>query len=207
MIYEFRTYTLTPGAMPKVLDMFAEAYEHRKKYSELVAFWRTEFGPLNQIIHVWPYESAQHREEVRAAAVEDPKWPPGFAQLGLVVDQRAEVFKTAPNSPFAEPGTYGPIYEVREYIIKPGSMPTFLQIWGDNVHIRTAFSPLAAALYSDVGGLNKFLHIWPYESMESRTEARNQASATGQWPPEGELRLIERQSSMLATPAPFSPLQ
>ncbi len=207
MIYEFRTYTLTPGAMPKVLDMFARAYEHRRKHSELAAFWRTEFGPLNRIIHVWPYESARHREDVRAAAVKDPDWPPGFARLGLVVDQRAEIFKPAPNSPFAEPGTYGPVYEVRDYTIKPGSMPEFLRIWGDNVHVRTAFSPLTAALYSDVGGLNRFLHIWPYESLESRAEARDRASASGRWPPEGELELIERQSNMLVTPAAFSPLR
>ncbi len=207
MIYEFRTYTLIPGAMPKVLDMFGEAYEHRRKYSELAAFWRTEFGPLNRIVHVWPYESAEHREEVRAAAVEDPRWPPGFARLGLVVDQTSEIFKPAPNSPFAEPGAYGPLYEIREYAIKPGSMPEFLRIWAGNAHVRTAISPLAAALHTDVGGLNKFLHIWPYASLESRAEARDRASATGRWPPEGELELIERQWSMLAVPAPFSPLR
>ncbi len=62
MIYEFRTYTLTTGAMSKVLEVFGDAYEHRKKYSELTAFWRTEFGPLNRIIHGWPYENMNHRD-------------------------------------------------------------------------------------------------------------------------------------------------
>ena len=93
MIYEFRTYTLIPGSVPDVLKMFADAYEHRKKYSELAAFFTTEFGPLNQIIHVWPYESMQHRAEVRAEAVKDPNWPPGFSKQGLVVDQRAEILR------------------------------------------------------------------------------------------------------------------
>jgi hypothetical protein len=207
MIYEFRTYNLTPGAVPQVLELFGAGYEHRKKHSELAAFWFTEVGPLNQIIHVWPYESMQHRAEVRDAAIKDPKWDPGLARLGLVKDERSEIFRTAPNSPFMEPGTYGPLYEFRDYTIKSGTMPELLQIWGDNVHIRTAFSPLIAALYSDVGPLNRFIHIWPYESLRHREEVRKQAGASGNWPPKGERELIERQSSMILSAAPCSPLQ
>jgi hypothetical protein len=30
----------------------------REKHSKLGAFWHTEFGPLNQVIHVYPYEDA-----------------------------------------------------------------------------------------------------------------------------------------------------
>ncbi|MBH63403.1 MAG: hypothetical protein CL569_13355 [Alphaproteobacteria bacterium] len=207
MIYEFRTYTLIPGGVPKALELFEAGYEHRRKYSELTAFWFTEVGALNQIIHVWPYENMEHRTEVRSAAAKDPNWPPAFSKFGLVVDQKAEVFRTAPNSAFVESGTYGPIYEFREYTIKPGAMPELLEIWGNNIHIRTEFSPMTAALFTDVGGLNKFLHIWPYASMDSRAEARKKASTTGKWPPAGEQELIERQSAMLVTPAPFSPLQ
>ena len=207
MIYEFRTYNLTPGAVPQVLELFGDGYEHRKKHSELAAFWFTEVGPLNQIIHVWPYESMEHRAQVRAEATKDPKWNPGLARLSLVTDERSEIFKTAPNSPFAEPGTYGPLYEFRDYTIKAGMMPKLLEIWGDNVHIRTAFSPLTSALYSDVGPLNRFIHIWPYENLAHRAEVRTQTAASGKWPPKGERELIERQSSMILSAAPFSPLQ
>ena len=55
MIYEVRTYDLKPRAVPEVEKRFGEAYEKRKKHSELAAFWHTEIGPLNQIVHVWPY--------------------------------------------------------------------------------------------------------------------------------------------------------
>jgi hypothetical protein len=207
MIYEFRTYTLTPGATPKVLEMFGAAYEHRKKYSELAAFWTTEFGPLNQIIHVWPYENMQHREEVRSEAVKDPNWPPGFAQLGLVVDQKAEIFQVAPNSAFLEPGTYGPMYELRDYAMKVGTMPKFLEIWESAIETRKEFSPLAAGLYTELGTLQKFIHIWPYQSLEHRAEVREKAIASGTWPPKGASEYVERQANMILTPAPFSPLQ
>ncbi|MBH63402.1 MAG: hypothetical protein CL569_13350 [Alphaproteobacteria bacterium] len=207
MIYEFRTYTLTTGAMPKVLEMFGEAYEHRKKYSELAAFWRTEFGPLNRIIHVWPYENMNHRDEVRAATVKDPNWPPGFAQLGLVVDQRSDVFQVAPNSDFAAPGQYGPVYELRDYTMKIGMMPKFLEIWESAIGARKEFSPLTTALYTELGGLNRFIHIWPYEGLEHRAEVRRNALESGKWPPKGGAECVDRQENMILTPAPFSPLQ
>ena len=59
MIYEFRTYTLKPGSLAEVEKRFGEAYEHRKKFSPLTAFWHTEIGPLNEIIHVWGYKDVR----------------------------------------------------------------------------------------------------------------------------------------------------
>ena len=51
MIYEVRTYDLKPGAIPQAEEAFAEALPHREKYGPIAAFWHTEIGPLNQIIH------------------------------------------------------------------------------------------------------------------------------------------------------------
>ena len=56
MIYEIRTYQIAPGSLAEVEKRFGEAYEYRKKYSPLTAFWHTEIGPLNEIIHVWGYQ-------------------------------------------------------------------------------------------------------------------------------------------------------
>ena len=43
----------------------------REKHSKLGAFWHTEFGPLNQVIHVYPYEDLSQRTSVRAAMAQD----------------------------------------------------------------------------------------------------------------------------------------
>ena len=60
--------------MPKVLDMPARAYEHRRKYSEIAAFWRMGFELLNRIIHIWPYESLETRAEARDRASAPRRW-------------------------------------------------------------------------------------------------------------------------------------
>ena len=65
MIYEIRTYDIKPGSLPEVEKRFAEAYEHRKKHSLLAAFFHTEIGPLNQIIHIWPYKDLEERARIR----------------------------------------------------------------------------------------------------------------------------------------------
>ena len=57
MIYEVRTYTLRPGTVAEFEERFAKRLPLREKHSKLGAFWHTEFGPLNQVIHVYPYEN------------------------------------------------------------------------------------------------------------------------------------------------------
>ena len=53
MIYEIRTYQLAPGSQAEVEKRYGEAYQYRKKYSELTGFFHTEIGPLNEIIDIW----------------------------------------------------------------------------------------------------------------------------------------------------------
>ena len=71
MIVEMRTYTLKPGTTAKFETNFAKGLPNRVKLSPLGAFWHTEFGPLNQVIHVYPYDDLEHRTKVRAALATD----------------------------------------------------------------------------------------------------------------------------------------
>src|SRR5580692_512678 len=71
MLYEVRTYTLRPGTLAEFEERFAKRLPLREKHSKLGAFWHTEFGPLNQAIHVYPYDDLQHRTRVRAAMAND----------------------------------------------------------------------------------------------------------------------------------------
>ena len=66
MIYEVRTYDLFPRTQPEAIKRFGEAYEKRKQFSELAGFFYTDIGPLNQIIHIWPYDDLAHRARTRA---------------------------------------------------------------------------------------------------------------------------------------------
>jgi hypothetical protein len=74
MIYEMRIYTVQPGKVGEVQALFEkEGLPIIKEYSKLVGWWSTEVGPLNQVVHLWAFESAGHREQVRAAQNADPR--------------------------------------------------------------------------------------------------------------------------------------
>src|SRR5437870_3701300 len=76
MIYEIRTYRIAPGSLAEVEKRFGEGYEFRKKYSELTAFLHTEIGPLNEIVHIWPYRDLDQRMKIRDEARQKGVWPP-----------------------------------------------------------------------------------------------------------------------------------
>src|SRR4029077_10014057 len=119
MIYEFRTYTLKPRTLPEFLQRFGDALPPRSALSRLAAFWYTEIGPLNQVIHVWAYENVLERSRIRAEAVRLGIWPPKTHDL--IVDMRSEIFEPLPFSPPLEPSSHGPFFEMRSYALKPAS--------------------------------------------------------------------------------------
>ena len=204
MIYEVRTYDLKPGAVPQAEEAFAAALPHREKYSPIAAFWHTDIGPLNQIIHVWGYEDLGERTRIRAEAGTDPNWPPKITP-GNVVHANSEIWTPAPfMRPMGGDQALGTIYEMRTYTYEPGSIPELLTRWADSLPDREEISPLAAGMYTELGDLNRWMHIWPYESLSHRAEARAEASKLSNWPSGAPGRV--RQENKIMVPASFSPM-
>lgn len=205
MIYEMRTYTLKPGAVGEFEKRFAEAIPHRQKYSPLGAFWHTEIGLLNQVIHVWPYEDLQQRAQVRAAASQDPHWPAPTNEL--IEQQEVDILTPAPFMRPLEPKEMGSFYEMRTYTLRPGTIGEVLKRWEEAIPHREKYSPLAACWFGgEFGGLNKFIHVWPYADLGERSRIRQEASAAPHWPPQTN-DFIMRQEVKILVPAAFSPLK
>ena len=205
MIYEVRTYNLQPGSVPVFEENFAKALPAREKYSKLGAFWHTEFGTLNQVIHVWPYENVEERERIRAEAGKDPDWPPKN-DPNMYISMESEIYTPAPfMRPMGGDQELGNIYEMRIYTYKPGSMPEVINRWAAAVPHREEYSPLAAAMSSEIGDLNKWIHIWPYKDLNDRAKVRAEALKNPNWPPQTREFLV-KQENKLMVPSSFSPM-
>jgi hypothetical protein len=204
MIYEFRTYSLVPRSVPEVERIFGEAYEHRKKYSELTAFWHTEIGPLNEIVHVWRYSDLAERARIRAEAAKDPNWPPKIREY--ILSMRSEIVVPFPSLPEVRPAKIGPIFELRYYTYKLGAMPQVRKNWEAALPARLKLSPLVIAGSVEFGRANGFIHVWAYESLDQRMKVRAEAIAAGIWPPRGGEELVTQENKILL-PAAFSPLR
>ena len=205
MIIEMRSYDLRPGTVPAFEERFVAALPERTKLSPLAAFWRTEIGPLNRVIHVWPYRSLEERTRVRAEAVNTGQWPPKIGEFCGAM--QSEIFIPAPFSPALEPRELGGVYEIRLYTYAPGALPGVLERWGSKITERVKLSPLVGAWHSEIGALNRWVHIWAYKDAAERQRIRTEAVRSGVWPPGSPPGALVRQENILAVPAAFSPLR
>ena len=205
MFYEMRTYTLKPGAVPEFEAVFAKRQPFREKYSKLGGFWHTDFGTLNQVIHVWPYETVQQRSDVREAMGKDTDLQK-LPVSEFIVEQEAEFLTCAPFMRPLAPANLGNFYEMRTYSYRRGTIPEVLRRWGEAVPVREKYSPLAACWYTETGGLNKFIHVWPYKDFTEREKIRAESSKEPLWPPPTSEFMIKQEVKILL-PASFSPMQ
>jgi hypothetical protein len=99
MYVEERTYTLQIG---KTAEYFKNYEEYGlpvqlKHLPHLVGYYFTEIGELNQVIHLWAYDSLDQREKCRAAMQGDPGWQTYLTKnRPLMVSQESRVMKCAP---------------------------------------------------------------------------------------------------------------
>ena len=205
MIYEIRTYQIAPGSLAEVEKRFGEAYEYRKKYSELTAFLHTEVGPLNEIVHIWGYRDLAERARIRGEARNEPNWPPKIGEF--VRAQRAEVVVPFSFIPEPRPGKMGPVFELRYYTLKPGTLPDLAKGWESKIAERMKLSPVVLAGGVEFGKANGFVHIWAYSGFDQRMQVREDARKKGVWPPPGGGDRLFTQENKILLPSAFSPLQ
>lgn len=102
MIVEERIYTLHPGQTKPYLDYYEqEGLAIQREYlPNLLGYYSTEFGPLNQVIHLWGYDSLADRAERRAALAAEPAWQRVLAtQRARILTQENKLLTPAAFSP------------------------------------------------------------------------------------------------------------
>jgi hypothetical protein len=204
MIYEIRTYTLHPRATEDVEKLWGAAYPAREKYSPIAGFFHTEFGPLNEVISIWPYADLNERTRLRAESNNDPAWPPAIGEY--IVNQKVEIVVPFDFAPPWQPGADGPYYELRQYTYRPGSLGHIMKNWQESLPTRMQFSKPCLLGAVEMGPTaNSFVHLWAYKSLEERDQVRAGAGKTGKWPPAGGREYYTAQQNKLMMPAAFSP--
>ena len=205
MFYEMRTYSLKPGAVPDFEEVFEKRQPFRERHSKLGGFWHTEFGRLNQVIHIWPYESLEQRSQVRDAMAQDEDLR-ALPLSQFIDEQETEFLNPVSFMRPMEPAKLGSFYELRMYSYRRGNMPEVLRRWSLGVPVREKYSPMAGCWTTDMGPLNKLVHLWPYNSFEERERIRAESSKEELWPPPTSEFMIKQETKILL-PASFSPMQ
>jgi hypothetical protein len=109
MIVEQRTYTALPGRMLEYVAMYqAEGLAiQRPILGNLVGYFTSEIGTLNQIVHMWAYEDLADRAARREKLLSDPRWKAYSAKVTpLLLNQENRILTPTVFSPWAK----GPAY-------------------------------------------------------------------------------------------------
>ena len=96
------------------------------------------------------------------------------------------------------------IFEMRTYLMKPGSIPEVEKRFGEGLPARAKLSRFGGFWRSEVGTLNQIIHVWPYKDLNERDTIRAKAIEMGIWPPKTSEFILEMESKILHA-APFSP--
>jgi hypothetical protein len=76
MIVDHRTYELQPGRLRDFLALYEKEGlpVQLKHLGNLVGYYSTEVGNVNEIVHMWGYADLADRTKRRAAMAADPAW-------------------------------------------------------------------------------------------------------------------------------------
>lgn len=76
MIVEERTYRIKPGQLPAYLALYDGRPRELQQaiLGNLVGYFTTESGDLNNLVHLWAYDSFDERTERRARLAAESDW-------------------------------------------------------------------------------------------------------------------------------------
>tara|TARA_B100001123_G_C15230591_1_gene994998 strand:- start:57 stop:749 length:693 start_codon:yes stop_codon:yes gene_type:complete len=228
MIYDFRMYTLRPGATPDYRAGVKElSLGIRQRYGITLAGWYwSEIGALNQVVHIWGYEDAKHMDEGKEAFHNDPDWTGKYLPRtrGLVEKQQTWTMNSPDFAPVYPqvgeiPAEGTPeyirknkmVFDFRMYSFKPGAIPSYMAAAEEiAVPLRKSHGiSLAGWYYSDIGDLNLVTHIWAYNDLKHFKEGKEAVAADPDWNGKYVPRvrgLLTAQNTYLMNTSEFGPV-
>jgi len=103
MIVEQRTYTFPVGNIPKFLKLYEESGARAVQMrilGNMVGYFVTELGMLNQTVHMWGYSSLDDRMARRGQLMQDPVWQVFMPQAAeLITTQETKILLPTAFSP------------------------------------------------------------------------------------------------------------
>lgn len=203
MTLELRRISYRTGAAGRIAAAYEEALPARVELSPLAGFFTVDVGPLNSALELFWYPDAATREGVAASVGQLANWPiqhPDVTSMGEPL-----VLEDAPFNGPLEPGSYGGLFELRQYELQGGSAGEVMGAWGERIEWRRSLSPVLGAWYLPGEPTDTYVHLWAYRDAAERQQVRAAAAASGNWPPKTAVSPLT-QANLLALPASFSPI-
>jgi hypothetical protein len=211
MIYELRTYTFHPGKLPDYLKLNAEVGRKIRgdKYGTFEGGWTTEFGVLNQYVHLWSYADLNERERLRAELGTNEAWRTEYVARirPLLLAQQNKIMSLV--TAFKPPADTGNVYELRWYRAYPGKLGEWLTLAKGVLPTREKYSRNVAYWQTEVAQLNEGVHLWVYRDLNERAAVRAKVMQDPEWQAFlGKAQpLLQQQEAVVLNPTGPSPMK
>ncbi len=199
--YDVTILTVRAGTQGKALAVLKDGLDGAR---DLLACWFSEIGALNNILLLRQSTDPAATLASRQAALSSRN-PFGIREL--ITGMTMDIYTAFDFLPPLKAGDFGPCYEVRTYVLRPDGLAPTIDLWRKHVPARAALSPLLMAMTSVTGPVTRFMHIWPYKTLDERARLRAKAVADGVWPPPGGPAHNAVMQSDIYLPASFSPMR
>lgn len=203
MLHAITYLELRPQTLAPALDGVERWLGGEGRDGTLIACWYASLGPANRVL-VWrgfDDHDGLIDAQLRVAASADP-YGVGEHLAGLDSNVFHEIDFVGPPARDVE----GPLFEVRDYVLKLDRLPRLLDLWRDALPARLALAPWMTALFALSGAAPRVLHIYPWPNLERRNAIRDSARSVG-WPPPEAPQQIDWQESTIYRAAACSPVQ
>jgi hypothetical protein len=198
--YELATLSIGLGTAVKAAEAIA-AYAGAGA-GTLLGCWASDIGALNSVavLRGFADDAELARERDRTLRSSNP-----FGCADYLTRLSLDSYAPFPDLPPVETGAFGPVYEIRTYILKPGGLTPTFEGWAEKLPGRTALSKMLVAMYA-LDGTPRITHIWPYASVNDRARLRAESVQKGTWPPKSAVWLTPEMHSTIYLPTAVSPL-
>ncbi|HXG03635.1 MAG: NIPSNAP family protein [Candidatus Rokubacteria bacterium] len=210
MIYELRTYTLMPGKQAEYVKLSTEVGRKIRgdRYGTFEGGWTTEFGTLNQYVHLWSYPSLDERARLRAELARNDEWTKGYLPQirPMLLAQENKIL--VPVLPLKRPADGPHVYELRWYRGHVGRIGEWLELFKAIMPVREKYSKNVGVWQTDMGTLNEAVHLWAYRDLNERAAVRARALQDPEWQAfiGKATPLLQEMKSVILNPVPHSPL-
>eukprot|EP01119_Soliformovum_irregulare_P007024 TRINITY_DN19432_c0_g1_i1.p1 TRINITY_DN19432_c0_g1~~TRINITY_DN19432_c0_g1_i1.p1 ORF type:complete len:222 (+),score=37.94 TRINITY_DN19432_c0_g1_i1:37-702(+) len=187
-VYELRTYDVHPAHFPSFVKLTQDHIDKRTKYSKLVGYWTSDVSSsINETVHIWEYDSLDHRADVRKQLITDTEWQNEYMakMRPMLQRQQNQILQMPQGMQLQSPHDGGNLYELEVYKTAAG-YPL------KSLHQANGIAGLWVS--SDIGPSNEIFVLKHFKNFAERSK-------------QGLILTIPKETSKILSPLSFSPLK
>ena len=204
MIFERRAYTLEPGHVPAFdKAQIDRGFEVAKPYMDrLIGYFSTATGPVDQIVHLYRYDSLDDWNNRLRGMYNVPEMTPYFVNVRKFVRRQVNGFYEPLPVDALNPlwggghdwlpgngAKLGPrgdetLVEERAFQLRPGGGPAFVEACaahGEKALTRVMGDHMVGAVIAMIGPLHNVLMWWWFQSPVDREARVAELTANRDW--------------------------